>query len=185
MKARIPRELAIPCHEGSHAVVCLALGSSFECIRLRDEVREIPAWAQMMGATRVTSRGQFVPTDERVDRYGALVEAKIFLAGLAFEKLRCPKKTYFELSLSTCYTDCDKAEEWCEYHVIGAPRSDAKLCDDDRLEVSRTYALALQETRRLVCGRWDDIFLVGKALAERRELSQCHVELILSSKLTA
>ncbi len=109
MRAKIPSELAVPCHECAHGIACLAFGSTFKCIRLRDEAREIPSWAQTLGATAATSHGQFIPTDERIYRDGALTEAKVLLAGPAFEKLRRPWKTYFEITLNECATDWDLA----------------------------------------------------------------------------
>jgi len=162
--------------------VCLAVGSTFKCIRLREEPRKMPLLFEMLGATGgAISGGQFVPTDEKVYRNGALAEAKIFLAGLAFEKLLRPNRTYFEIATSTCDADFRGADEWCRYHVTGRPRrTEKKLSRDERLEVSRTYNRALRETRRLVSERWDDVVRVGDALAQRRELTQAEVEQIIS-----
>jgi hypothetical protein len=167
----IPKGLEAACHEAAHAIVSLALGKTFKCIRLREETRD---------ATSAVSAGRCVPTDEIVYSDGALAEAKVALAGLAFEKLRRPRKTLFELSLSSCNSDSKHGEYWCRYHVTGRP-SQGDLSGDEKIELAKVYNRALRETRRLVRDQWDSIIRVGQALAERRELSQAEVEELLAA----
>jgi hypothetical protein len=177
---KIPKGLEAACHEAAHAIVSLALGKTFKCIRLREETRDVPDSAKALGATSAVGAGRCVPTDEIVYAGGALAEAKVALAGLAFEKLRRPWKTLFELSLSSCNSDSEHGEDWCRYHVTGRP-SQGDLSGDEKLELARVYNRALRETRRLVRDQWDSIIRVGQALAERRELSQAEVEELLAA----
>jgi hypothetical protein len=102
---RIPRGLEAACHEAAHALVSLAVGLTFKCIRLGEETRDVPPLAKLSGSASAISRGQYVPTDEKIYRDGVLAEAKINLGGVVFEKLRCPWKTYFELESFECFTD--------------------------------------------------------------------------------
>jgi len=175
---RIPKGRETACHEAAHAVVCLAMGWGFKCIRLATQERDDRSWLGIR--VEVESVGQTVPTDERIYGDDALKDVKISLAGIAFEKLRCPSMSYL-LLLMECLTasDYDNALKMYAYWKTGSPEPPMEVKAMAELWEREIFRDLLPEVRRLVAARWGAILRIGNALAERGELSQPEVEKLL------
>jgi hypothetical protein len=166
------KRYAAACHEAAHAVICLHVGQTFKCIRLREE----PRWTR--GSITAKSLGQLIPTDETVYRSAALKEVQVALAGLAFEKLLRPHLTFFLLSaFAQAAGDYEDAMEWCRYFLpTGATSTDV-----DKVIFKQLYPAV----RKLVLAKWGKIAAVGDVLARCGELNQEQVEAILEPKRKA
>jgi hypothetical protein len=177
MKRKKPAEHKSAYHEAAHAVVCLTLGQTFKCIRLRLEARPAPRWNP---EARAESRGQFVPTDETIYQSGAATEALINLAGIVFEKTWHPRKTWLQVHLEQD-TDARIAAKMCRYYITGDLSNGNGITRAQQIECSSLQQRLTREAGKIIRERWDDIERVGTVLAERGELTQIQVEGIIGA----
>lgn len=158
------------CHEAAHAVICLRENMTFKCIRLCDETIESPN-----GLGQARRHGQFLPTEERLSRATALSETKIYLAGIAFEKLLRPHYSYAAVCVfGYAASDFHKAMEECGYGLYN--------CDDHKETERFMFKHLYPPVRALVIEHWASIVAVGNALTERGELRQADVMNVIRAK---